>query len=64
MRKPIDLDLSRAWAPISRALMSLRYGTVEIVVHDGRIVQIERREKMRLDVPVQDAPDSRNTPSD
>jgi hypothetical protein len=33
---------------ILRALANLRYGSVEIVVHDGRITQIERREKVRL----------------
>jgi hypothetical protein len=31
------------------ALRDLRYGSVEIVVHDSRIVQIERREKVRLE---------------
>lgn len=31
------------------ALRDLKYGSVEIVVHDGRIVQIERREKVRLE---------------
>jgi hypothetical protein len=34
---------------IAAALAGLRYGSVEIVVHDGRIVQIERREKWRMD---------------
>ena len=29
-------------------LQSLRYGVLEITVHDGRIVQIEKREKIRL----------------
>jgi len=33
---------------ISDALQGLRYGTVEITVHDGRIVQLERREKIRI----------------
>ena len=33
---------------ILAALDGIRYGSVEIVVHDGRIVQIERREKVRL----------------
>lgn len=33
---------------IRRALSGLRYGTVEIVVHDSKIVQIERHEKVRL----------------
>ena len=31
------------------ALGGLRYGAVEVVVHDGRVVQIERKEKVRLD---------------
>ncbi len=30
------------------ALRGLRYGSVEIVVHDSEVVQIERREKVRL----------------
>ena len=32
-------------------LRGLRFGSVEITVHYGRIVQIERREKLRLDSP-------------
>ncbi|MAY27383.1 MAG: YezD family protein [Polycyclovorans sp.] len=35
-------------AQLSAALAGLRFGSVEITVHDGRIVQIERREKVRL----------------
>lgn len=31
------------------ALADIRYGAVEITIHDGRIVQIERREKLRMD---------------
>ena len=27
---------------------SIRFGSIEIVVHEGRITQIERREKLRL----------------
>ena len=34
---------------IVQALRGLRYGSVEIVVHDGRVVQFERRERVRLD---------------
>jgi hypothetical protein len=30
-------------------LDGLRFGTVEVVVHDGRIVQIDRLEKIRFD---------------
>lgn len=35
---------------ILEALQGIRYGAVEIIIHDGRVVQIERREKIRLDV--------------
>lgn len=35
---------------ILEALQGLRYGAVEITVHDGRIVQIERKEKVRLEL--------------
>jgi hypothetical protein len=37
-------------ATVRRALRGLRFGSVEIVVHDGRVVQVERRERVRLDV--------------
>ena len=33
---------------ILRAVREIRYGSVEITVHDARIVQIERREKVRV----------------
>jgi hypothetical protein len=33
---------------ILRAISSIDYGSVEITIHDGRIVQIECREKIRL----------------
>lgn len=34
---------------ILRAVTELRYGSVQIVVHDGKVVQIERLEKIRLE---------------
>ncbi len=34
---------------------SLRYGVVHLVVHDGRVTQIERTEKTRLDPTGRDA---------
>jgi len=34
---------------IAQALRELRFGSVEIIVHDSKVVQIERREKVRLD---------------
>jgi hypothetical protein len=33
------------------ALKGIRFGSVEIIVHDSRVVQIERKEKMRIDDP-------------
>jgi hypothetical protein len=36
---------------ILAALQDLRFGSVEITVHEGRIVLIERREKFRLTEP-------------
>lgn len=29
------------------ALQDIRFGSVEVVVHDGKVVQIERKEKFR-----------------
>jgi len=52
MRNNAEDDLSQAWERIGAALRGLRFGAVEITVHNGRIVQIERREKLRLDHPV------------
>ena len=36
---------------IERALEGLRYGTVQLTVHDGKLVRIERMEKIRLEEP-------------
>jgi len=44
-----NIELSDLGLTVLRALRGLRFGSVEIVVHDGRVVQIERREKLRLD---------------
>ena len=34
---------------IMKAIHQIKYGSVEIVIHDSRIVQIERKEKIRFD---------------
>lgn len=34
---------------ILAALDGIRYGAVEIIIHDGKVVQIERKERLRLD---------------
>lgn len=33
---------------VQNALRGLRFGSVEITVHNGQVVQIERKEKFRL----------------
>jgi hypothetical protein len=37
---------------LEQALRTIRYGSVELVIHEGRVVQLERREKVRVDVDV------------
>jgi hypothetical protein len=38
------------WLALVRSqVRSLRYGVVQLVIHDGRVTQIERTEKTRLD---------------
>jgi hypothetical protein len=38
-----------AWErTVRQAVRSLRYGSVEVQVHDGRVVQVETREKVRF----------------
>jgi hypothetical protein len=34
---------------VAQQVRSLRYGVVEIVVHDSRVIQIEKTERLRLD---------------
>ena len=33
---------------ILRAVREVRFGSVEIIIHDSRVVQVERREKVRF----------------
>jgi hypothetical protein len=44
---------------ILRAVARIDYGSVEIVVHEGEVVQIECREKFRI---VRDGPGGANAP--
>jgi hypothetical protein len=34
---------------VTQQVSSLRYGVVEIVVHDSRVIQIDKTERVRLD---------------
>jgi hypothetical protein len=36
---------------VSEKVKSMRYGVVQIVVHDSRVVQIERTERTRFEIP-------------
>jgi hypothetical protein len=37
---------------LGRALRSIRYGSIELVIHEGRVVQLELREKVRAETEV------------
>ncbi len=43
-------DDPRIQQTILQALKDLRFGSVEIIVHDSKVVQIERREKVRVEL--------------
>jgi len=45
MRAPLSPELLDQ---IGRAISSLRYGTVQITVHDARVVQIDKVERVRV----------------
>jgi len=42
------VDDPRVLAVITEALRSLQFGAVEITVHNGQVVQVERKEKFRF----------------
>lgn len=35
-------------AVLRETLQAVRFGSVEVVIHDGRVVQIDRKEKLRF----------------
>ena len=44
-----DADEKSNWLEVvQRQVGSLRYGVVQIIVHDSRITQIEKTERLRL----------------
>ncbi len=60
--RPISAEpfsgLSEVERHILQSLRDIRFGTLEIVIHDSRVVQIEKSEKVRFDVkgkPLQDS---------
>ena len=51
LRRVAGQDEAGLVREIHKALKGLRYGAVEITVHNGQVVQIERKEKFRLQAP-------------
>ncbi len=49
--RPPTPDEEKAWLvqQIMSAMQGIRYGAVEIIIQDAKVVQIERREKIRFD---------------
>jgi hypothetical protein len=42
-------ELEQSLGLVKEQLRSLHYGVVQIVVHDSKVVQIDRTEKLRLE---------------
>ncbi|WP_325363326.1 YezD family protein [Asticcacaulis sp.] len=42
-------NLTEIERQILASLQQIRFGSLEIVIHDSRVVQIERSEKLRFD---------------
>lgn len=43
--EPWNRDLERV---VRDALLSIRFGTVTLVVQDGRVIQVDKNEKIRI----------------
>jgi hypothetical protein len=41
-------DLARVLEEIERAIRTVAYGSVEVIIQNSRVVQIERKEKLRF----------------
>ena len=52
MSSPTHPHSSQLEALVAEAIASIRYGAVEVTIHDGRIVPIEKREKLRPAEPL------------
>lgn len=46
--QPTPRDLDEVIAEVIRALQSIEYGSIKLVVHQGRVVGIETSKKVRL----------------
>lgn len=48
--------LNEAEKHILDAISQIKYGAVEVLIHDARVVQVERNEKVRFDERKQAVP--------
>jgi hypothetical protein len=54
--KPTVEKTALNWIDVVQTqVSSLRFGVVQITVHDGRVVQVETTERMRFDKPESDS---------
>lgn len=54
MHDDTDAETGRERRPaweheVLAAVRAVRFGSVEVLIHDGRVTQVERREKVRFD---------------
>lgn len=49
---PVDAEVGRVAGLLAQALGGLQFGEILLTVHDGRVVQVTRVEKLRLDQPL------------
>ena len=49
LRNPDDQINRKVEHEILRAIKGIRYGSVEVTIHDSKVIQIERKEKVRFD---------------
>jgi len=55
-KRSLPANSEEDWLAVVRGkVAALRFGVVQVVVHEGRVVQIECTEKVRLDKPGRDA---------
>ena len=48
---PSEKDAAIPWEEIQRAIAGVRFGLVQLIIQDGRIIQIDKTEKTRLTSP-------------
>ncbi len=46
--EPVRGEVSIREKGVLDALRRVRFGSVEVIIHDGQVVQIERKEKVRF----------------